>query len=71
MTTYGSSFNIGMLIYVTINGLVGFVAPTSAIMLLGLTYLDIPYKKWIKYIWKFALVMLALLLIIFVLLTYV
>lgn len=71
VTTYGSSFSIGMLIYVTINGLVGFVAPTSAIMLLGLTYLDIPYRKWIKYIWKFALVMLALLLIVFVLLTYV
>lgn len=70
-TTYGSSFEIGMVIYVAINGLVGFVAPTSAILLIGLSYLDIPYKKWMKHIWKFALIMLALLLIIFSLLTYV
>lgn len=72
MTSYfGSSFNIGFVIYTTINGLVQFVAPTSAILLLGLSYLDVPYKKWIKYIWKFVLIMLALLLIIFTLLTYI
>lgn len=70
-TTYGSSSGIGMVIYVAINGLVQFVAPTSAIMLIGLSYLDIPYKKWMKHIWKFALIMLALLLVIFALLTYV
>lgn len=70
-TTYGTSFNIGMVIYVAINGLVQFVAPTSAIMLIGLSYLNIPYKKWIKHIWKFASLMLAFLLVIFALLTYV
>lgn len=70
-TTYGTSFGIGMIIYVVMNGLVGFVAPTSAILLIGLSYLDIPYKKWMKHIWKFALIMLALLLVIFALLTYV
>ena len=31
------------------------LAPTSILVVLGLTYLDIPYKKWLKYIWKFAL----------------
>lgn len=70
-TTYGASFNLGMLVYVTIHGLVGFVAPTSAVLLLGLSYLDIPYKKWMKHIWKFALIMLAILLVIFALLTYI
>lgn len=70
-TTYGSSFSIGMVIYVAINGLVQFVAPTSAILLIGLSYLDIPYKTWIKHIWKFALIMLAFLLVIFALLTYI
>ncbi len=67
---FGTQFNIGVVIYVTINGLVQFVAPTSAVLLLGLSYLDIPYKKWMQYIWKFALVMLALLLVVFALLTY-
>lgn len=70
-TTYGQSYNIGIIVYVTMNGLVGLVAPTSAILLLGLSYLDIPYKKWMKHIWKFALMMLALLLVIFTLLTYI
>lgn len=70
-TTYGTNFGIGMALYVAINGLVQFVAPTSAFLLIGLSYLNIPYKKWIKYIWKFALILLALILVIFALLTYV
>lgn len=69
-TTYGSSFGIGMLIYTAIHGLVQFVAPTSVILWFGLSYLDIPYKKWLKYIFKFVLIILALLLVIFALLTY-
>ena len=48
-----------------------FVAPTSILLFFGLSYLNIPYKKWIKYIWQFALIMLALLLVIFLLLAYV
>ncbi len=31
------------------------LAPTSILVVLALTYLDVPYKKWLKYIWKFAL----------------
>lgn len=70
-TTYGASFSIGMVIYIAINGLVGIVAPTSALLLIGLSYLNIPYKKWMQYIWKFVLIMLAILLVIFALLTYI
>jgi uncharacterized ion transporter superfamily protein YfcC len=71
MTSYfGDSFNIGFVVYVAINGLAQVIAPTSVIMIFGLSYLDIPYKKWIKYIWKFFLIMLALLLVIFALMTY-
>lgn len=70
-TTYGSSFSVGMVIYVAINGLIQFIAPTSAFLLIGLSYLNIPYKKWMQYIWKFVLILLALLLILFVLLTYI
>lgn len=70
-TTYGEYFNIGVLIYTTINGLVQFVAPTSVLLILGLSYMDISYKNWLKYIWKFALIMLAFLVLIFALLTYV
>lgn len=72
LATYeGASFNIAYVIYVTINGLVSMLAPTSVVLMLGLSYCDIPYKKWISYIWKFFLGMLVCLLVIFALLTYV
>lgn len=37
------------------SGLALLVAPTSFLLLAALTYADISYKQWIKYIWKFAL----------------
>ena len=40
-------------------GLVSFVAPSSAILMIGLAYMGIPYKDWLKYIWKFVVSMLA------------
>ena len=43
--------------------LVMIIAPTSVALIIGLYYLDIPYGKWFKYIWK---VVLALLVIIIV-----
>ena len=40
-------------------GLVSFVVPSSAILMMGLAYMNIPYKDWLKYIWKFFLAMLV------------
>ena len=70
-TTYNEFFHLAILIYSTINGLVQFVAPSSVLLVFGLSYLNLSYKNWLKYIWKFVLVMLALLILIFALLTYV
>lgn len=36
-------------------GLATVFVPSSAILIYILSYLDIPYKEWIKYIWKFVL----------------
>ena len=44
-----------------------FIVPTSYILMLSLTYLDIPYTKWLKYIWKFLLTMVAAALIVILL----
>lgn len=66
----GDSFNIAFVIYITMNGLISMIAPTSIITMLGLSYCDIPYKKWFSYIWKFLLGMLICLLVIFTLLAY-
>ena len=71
LTTYeGDSFNIAFVIYTSINGLVSLLAPTSVILMAGLSYCNISYKKWFSYIWKFLLGMLICLLVIFALLTY-
>lgn len=46
-----------------IQGLYGvtmFVVPTSAALVLGLTYLNIPYTEWIKKTWKLALILFGI-----------
>ena len=55
----------GLLAYLlsSVYYLVMIIAPTSLGLVAGLYYLDIPYNKWVKYIWK---VVLALLLIVVV-----
>ena len=71
LTTYdGDSFNIAYVIYTSINGLISLLAPTSVVLMAGLSYCNISYKKWFSYIWKFMLGMLVCLLVIFALLTY-
>ncbi len=66
----GKEGSVMYLIYTTIYGLVMFITPISMFLIFGLSYLDIPYKKWISYIWKFVIAMLVILLLIFALLTY-
>lgn len=43
------------LVMQTMHGLAMFVLPTSAILIGGLAALEVPYKDWIKYIWKLLL----------------
>ena len=48
-----------------IYNLVMIIAPTSVALIIGLYYLDIPYGKWFKAIWKLLLELLVVLLIVF------
>ena len=50
-----------------IYGVTMFVAPTSVILVLGLSYLNIPYKEWIKTTWKLALVLFAIVMVALIL----
>lgn len=45
-------YGVVALIIQSIFNLMMFVAPTSVGLIIGLYYLDIPYNKWLKYIWK-------------------
>ncbi len=63
---FGSEANnpVLMLIFQSIYGFVQFFAPTSAILVLGLSYLGIEYKSWLKYIWKFLIGLLIVILVV-------
>ncbi len=62
---YSNSLSAVSLIYLSVYGFISFIAPTSIVLMFGLSYLDIDYLSWIKYIWKFILAMLIVLVFIF------
>ncbi len=53
-TTYADKVAITSIIWRFGYGLALLVGPTSFLLMSILTYLDIPYKKWLGFIWKFA-----------------
>ena len=66
-TGFGStSLGLVFLVFFAIYGLLQFFIPTSVLLMLGLTYAKVDYKDWMKYIWRFILGMLCVLLIIFI-----
>ena len=52
-------------------GLVQLCIPTSGLLLVGLSYLNIDYKSWMKYIWIFILALIILLLVLFTVIAYI
>lgn len=69
-TSAGQYSSLTGVIMNAMHGLASFIAPTSAILMLGLAYLNISYKDWMKYIWKFFVGLLAGLMIIFTIVRY-
>ncbi len=51
-------------------GIMMFVMPTSAILLIGLSYLKVSIQDWWKYVWKYVLEATAVALVIFAVLSY-
>lgn len=45
-------------------GLVQIVGPTSILLIVGLSYLEVPYKTWLKYIWRFVVELLIIILLV-------
>ena len=58
------------LIAQSIYGVTMFAAPTSALLVFGLTYLGVPYTEWIKKTWKLILGLLAVVLVILLIANY-
>ena len=63
---YSSNMDKIYVIFPAMYGFIQMIAPTSVILLAGLTYSNVSYKEWIKYIWKFMLILLVALIIIFI-----
>ena len=59
-----SLYQVLALNFQTLNGLVMLIGPTSLILIAGLTYLDIPYTTWLKYIWRFILMLFILIFVV-------
>ena len=62
-SAYASNLSVVSIILQSMFGLVSFFAPTSAMLFVGLSYMDIPYKDWMKYIWKFIIAMLVVIIV--------
>ncbi|HOZ54406.1 MAG TPA: hypothetical protein PKY25_03675, partial [Bacilli bacterium] len=56
----GETLELMAMVLRAVSGVVAIMAPTSAGLILGLYYFDIPYTEWLKYIWKLFVVLLLL-----------
>ena len=70
-TIYSANIEIVHTIFVTLYGFVSLFVPTSSILVIGLSYLDIEYKNWIKYSWLFLLGILVILVVLFLVMAYI
>ena len=52
----------------SLHSLLMLLFPTSVLLASGLTFTELEYKDWLKYIWKFILIILALIIIISIIL---
>ncbi len=64
-TIYAGNASTAALIVSTIFGYGQFILPTGILLLAGLSYCKIGYGEWFKYIWKYLLGLLAILVILF------
>ena len=50
-----ANLSVYAVMFQSMYGLVQVFGPTSLLLIVGLSYLDVPYSKWLKYIWRFVL----------------
>ena len=62
------NYSLVGIIFQTMYGLTMLVAPTSLVLMGILVYLDVPYKEWLKAVWKLLLELFICLLIVFIIL---
>lgn len=65
-SSLGESANLAVYatMFQSLYGIVQIVGPTSILLLVGLSYLEVPYKTWVKYIWRFVVELLIIILLV-------
>ena len=66
--TNSEVYSIAAMLFQSMYGLTMLIAPTSAILVVVLSYLGISFKEWFKAVWKLVVEFLVVLLIIFTIL---
>lgn len=66
---FGDSLPIAGLLIQSVYSLGMIIFPTSVILIAGLSYFDVSFKQWFKYIWKFALAVFLIILLVCCILT--
>ena len=61
LVTDESVYSSVAILFQGIYGIFSIVGPTSIILIFGLSYMNIPYTTWLKFIWRFILSLIILL----------
>ncbi len=67
---YATATTAAMLVMNTTYGLTQFIAPSGVLLFFGLCYLNISYKSYFKFIWKFLLSMTLILLLVYAMISF-
>ena len=59
-----ANLSVYAVMFQSLYGLVQIIGPTSIMLIVGLTYLEVPYKTWLKYIWRLVVGLLIVSLIV-------
>ncbi len=59
-----ANLSVYAVMFQSLYGLVQLIGPTSILLIVGLSYLEVPYKTWLKYIWRFIVELLIIILIV-------
>ena len=70
-TTFSANIDLVYAIFLIMYGFVGFFAPSSILLLMGLSYLHIDYKEWLKHSWMYILGMLVIIIVLLTVVVYI
>ncbi len=62
--TDSANLSVYAVMFQSLYGLVQIIGPTSLLLIVGLSYLEVPYKTWVKYIWRFVVELLIIIFIV-------